>query len=72
FYAHLGLPNDRILDMATSIAADALGLSRTTGRIADGCKADLVLVDGDPLADLNDLSAIRMVIFGGRPLEGRA
>ncbi|MEU9856133.1 amidohydrolase family protein [Streptomyces sp. NPDC047974] len=72
FYAHLGLQNGRILDMATSIAAEALGLGRTTGRIAAGYKADLVVVDGDPLADLNDLSAIRTVICAGRPLEGRA
>ncbi|MFE9042526.1 amidohydrolase family protein [Streptomyces sp. NPDC007818] len=71
FYAHLGMPNGRILDMATSIAADALGLGSTTGKIAAGFKADLVLVDGDPLADLKALSAIKTVIAAGRTLEGR-
>ncbi|MER8036124.1 amidohydrolase family protein [Streptomyces hydrogenans] len=69
FYAHLGLPNSQILDMATSTAADALGLGGTTGRIASGHKADLLLVDGDPLTNLGDLSAVRTVIAAGRALE---
>ncbi|MFJ5074965.1 amidohydrolase family protein [Streptomyces sp. NPDC088553] len=72
FYAHLGLSNGRILDMATSVAADALGLGSTTGRIAVGYKADLVLVDGDPLANLNDLSTIRAVMSAGHSLEIRS
>ncbi|MFC7928730.1 amidohydrolase family protein [Streptomyces cinereoruber] len=69
FYAHLGLPNSRIIDMATSSAADALGLGDTTGRIAPGCRADLILVDGDPLEDLGALKAIRAVVTEGRKVD---
>ncbi|MGW6558503.1 amidohydrolase family protein [Streptomyces hydrogenans] len=69
FYAHLGLSNGQILDMATATAADALGLGGTTGRIASGRRADLLLVEGDPLENLGDLSAVRTVIAAGRPLE---
>ncbi|MFI1953139.1 amidohydrolase family protein [Streptomyces xinghaiensis] len=72
FYAHLGLPNSKILDMATADAADALGLGETTGRIAPGFRADLLAVDGDPLEDLGALKAIRAVVAAGRrhePLE---
>ncbi|MEV7035730.1 amidohydrolase family protein [Streptomyces sp. NPDC093272] len=69
FYAHLGMRNDRIIDMATVHAADALGLSSSTGRIASGFRADLLVVDGDPLADLNALQEIRAVIAAGHAQE---
>ncbi|GAB2769763.1 amidohydrolase family protein [Streptomyces daliensis] len=66
FYAHLGLPNSSIIDMATSAAAAALGLGESTGRIASGYRADLLLVDGDPLADLDALKVVRAVFAAGR------
>ncbi|MFD6417923.1 amidohydrolase family protein [Streptomyces sp. NPDC060194] len=65
FYAHLGLPNASILDMATSEAAAALNLGSVTGRIASGYRADLLLVDGDPLADLGALKNVRAVFACG-------
>ncbi|MGP3948500.1 amidohydrolase family protein [Streptomyces sp. 7N604] len=71
FYAHLGLPNSKIIDMATADAARALGLGGTTGRIAPGLKADLLLVDGDPLADLGALKAVRAVFAAGHRHEPR-
>lgn len=66
FYSHLGLPTSKILDMATADAADALGLGETTGRIAPGFRADLLVVEGDPLEDLDALRAISAVIAAGR------
>jgi imidazolonepropionase-like amidohydrolase len=69
FYKHLGLPNSRILDMATADAAGALGLGGKTGRIAPGLLADLLVVDGDPLDDLSTLRQIRTVIAAGRVHE---
>ena len=69
FYAHLGLPSSRILDMATADAAEALGLGGTTGRIAPGLRADLLVVEGDPLDDLGALMAIRAVVTAGRVHE---
>ncbi|WP_236244012.1 amidohydrolase family protein [Streptomyces sp. CC210A] len=69
FYAHLGLSNDRILGMATADAAEALGLGETTGRIAPGFRADVLVVDGDPLEDLSALKAVRAVVAEGRLRE---
>lgn len=66
FYAHLGLPNSRILDMATTDAAYALGLGETTGRIAPGFRADLLVINGDPLEDLNVLKTVQAVVAAGR------
>ncbi|MGW1123836.1 amidohydrolase family protein [Streptomyces sp. NPDC002526] len=65
FYSHLGLPNAAIIDMATSQAAAALGLGKITGKVAPGYRADLLLVDGDPLADLSALSAVHAVFASG-------
>ena len=69
FYAHLGLPNSRILDMATADAAGALGLGETTGRIAPRFRADLLVIDGDPLEDLGALKNVQAVVAAGRLLE---
>ncbi|MGH7822239.1 MAG: amidohydrolase family protein, partial [Candidatus Binatia bacterium] len=41
------------------------------GVIAEGKRADLLLVDGDPTADLDALARIRAVILRGVPLERR-
>ena len=49
--ATAGMPNVDILRAATSNAADAFRL-HDRGRIAEGKKADLVLVHGNPLQDL--------------------
>jgi imidazolonepropionase-like amidohydrolase len=49
---------------ATSLAAEHLGL-RAIGRVAPGYVADLLLVEGDPLADLRALTRARLVSRAG-------
>lgn len=66
FYEHLGVSRDRILAMATTEAAAALGVGDQTGRIAPSYGADLLLVDGNPLEDLSALNAVRAVFTNGR------
>ncbi|WP_425839731.1 amidohydrolase family protein [Streptomyces fractus] len=65
FYEHLGLPNDRVLAMATTEAARALGLDETTGQLTPGYTADVLVVDGDPLTDLGALQSVETVIAAG-------
>jgi imidazolonepropionase-like amidohydrolase len=60
-----GLDPGRALAAATSLAAAHLGLSGV-GRVAEGGVADLLLVEGDPLADLVALRRVRLVARGGR------
>jgi imidazolonepropionase-like amidohydrolase len=60
-----GLAPGRALAAATSLAADHLGLAGL-GRVVPGATADLLLVDGDPLADLDALSRVRLVTRHGR------
>jgi imidazolonepropionase-like amidohydrolase len=59
-----GLAPAAALAAATSVAAAHLGLA-DTGRVAPGALADLLLVEGDPLADLAALSRVRLVTRGG-------
>ncbi|MGY0488282.1 amidohydrolase family protein [Streptomyces sp. WG-D5] len=66
FYAHLGLANDRILAMATTEAAQALGVGDATGQLTAGYSADVLVVDGDPLADLGALKAVETVVVAGK------
>ncbi|HSP13436.1 MAG TPA: amidohydrolase family protein [Thermoanaerobaculia bacterium] len=51
---------------ATSLAAESLGLGDRIGSIAPGYEADLIAVDGDPVADIGALSHVSFVMKGGR------
>jgi imidazolonepropionase-like amidohydrolase len=66
FFEYLGLSRERILEMATISTAEALGVGDDTARIAPGYRADLLLVEGDPLEDLDALRHLRIVTAGGR------
>jgi imidazolonepropionase-like amidohydrolase len=62
------------LHAATAGAARLFGLP-DLGRLDVGCVADLLLVDGDPLADVRALREPRLVVAGGRVVHearGRA
>jgi len=53
---------------ATGWAAECLGVAHEIGTVEKGKLADLVVVEGDPLADLRiltDLARITLVIKGG-------
>src|SRR5215470_6724504 len=70
----LGFQPAQVLAMATTEAAAALGLGATTGRLAPGYDADIIVVDGDPAADISALGRLRRVIARGRdyvPDSGR-
>ncbi|MEU7061123.1 amidohydrolase family protein [Streptomyces sp. NPDC046197] len=65
FFASVGFTPAEILDMATVNAAHALGLS-DTGALSPGMRADLIVVDGNPLTDLGALRRIHHVFTAGR------
>ena len=64
-----GLSTVDALRAATVLAADYWGLA-DRGVIAPGKRADLVLVDGDPLADISAVSQIAAVWCAGQPVDG--
>jgi imidazolonepropionase-like amidohydrolase len=74
YLVKLGFRPEDVLAMATTEAAAALGLGATTGRLAPGYDADLIVVHGDPRTDMAVLGKLRRVIARGRdylPDSGR-
>jgi imidazolonepropionase-like amidohydrolase len=70
-----GLTPAQVLVAATSTAAQALDLGEHIGTVSEGKLADLIIVDGDPLADprlLADPARIWLVLQGGVPVAGQA
>jgi len=61
-----GLTEEQALKAAGVNAAAALGFGLKIGRIAIGAAADLVIVDGDPLAKIGDTLKIVGVVRNGR------
>jgi imidazolonepropionase-like amidohydrolase len=61
-----GVPTALALASATSLAARACGLADRTGRLRAGLAADLILVGGDPAADISALREVRVVVVRGR------
>ncbi len=66
--AGAGLSPAATIRSATSDAAALLGVQDRVGTIDLGKSADLVLVDGDPLADIRNTRRIWMVIKDGVPV----
>ena len=50
---------------ATSLAAESLGMEDRIGTIAPGFEADIIALDGDPLADPPALGRVVFVMRGG-------
>jgi imidazolonepropionase-like amidohydrolase len=61
-----------VLASATIGGAKVLGLERELGTIEPGKLADLVLLDADPLADIDNVSHTWRVVRAGRVLDPAA
>jgi imidazolonepropionase-like amidohydrolase len=64
-----GLTPMQALQAATSGPAEFLGLSAKQGSIAPGKRADLLLLDANPLDDIHNTQKIRAVILNGKLLD---
>ena len=60
-----GMTPIQAIRSATVNAAEALGAAKDVGSLAQGRWADLVAVQGDPLADISLLERIPVVVKGG-------
>jgi imidazolonepropionase-like amidohydrolase len=61
----LGLSRLDVITTATATNAEALGLSGVCGTLRAGLRADIVILNSDPLADLGALRDIFMVLKAG-------
>ena len=65
-YEEAGLTPFQVLQSATVWPAERLGLSPHLGTLEPGKLADLVIIDGDPLAHIKDIRNVNAVISNGR------
>jgi imidazolonepropionase-like amidohydrolase len=61
-----GIAPVEVLRLATRNGAEALGLLGESGTVEPGKRADLVVLEADPLRDIRNTRRIRYVILGGR------
>lgn len=71
-YVEAGIPAPEVITLATLGAARIMGMDEELGSIEPGKLADLILVDGDPTADINDLRRVVMVVKDGRVYDPAA
>jgi hypothetical protein len=64
-YVRAGIPAAQVLRMATLTSAQVSGADAERGTIAAGKLADMILIDGDPTARIEDVHRIEVVIKGG-------
>jgi imidazolonepropionase-like amidohydrolase len=60
-----GLTAGEVLAAATIVAARAMGIEEEAGSVAAGKRADLVVLDGDPTADIANARRVRLVVRNG-------
>ncbi|MDE2943901.1 MAG: amidohydrolase family protein [Gemmatimonadota bacterium] len=64
-YVWGGLTEVEALRTATSVAAEALAMEGEIGTLSAGALADILIVEGNPLEDIEDLRRARIVIKDG-------
>ncbi len=64
-YVQAGMTPGEAIRIATENGARYAGILAETGTIEPGKQADLILVDGDPTADISDIRRISYVLKGG-------
>ena len=60
------------IQSATLVAARAMGMEKDSGTIEPGKRADLILVDGNPLENISDIRKVNTVFAGGRMYQPAA
>ena len=68
-YVQAGMTPLEAIQSATIVSARAMNLDKDTGSIEMGKRADLILVDGNPLADIHDLRKVSHVVTNGRMFD---
>lgn len=66
YMVEAGMPPMEAIKAATTSAADLLGIAGNTGSISKGKFADIVAVDGDPLADIRTMKNVTFVMKEGK------
>jgi imidazolonepropionase-like amidohydrolase len=68
-YVQAGFTPMDAIRAATAIPARVMGLDKDSGTIATGFRADLIVVDGNPLTRISDIRNVTHVCANGRLYE---
>jgi imidazolonepropionase-like amidohydrolase len=71
-YARAGIPPSEVLRMATWTSSLVMGVEKDRSVIAPGKLADMILIDGDPTKNIQDINKITTVIKGGKMYDPAA
>ncbi len=66
FMVEGGMPPMSAIQSATVVTAELLGIEDETGSVTTGKAADLIAVEGDPIADVTRLQDVSFVMRAGR------
>jgi imidazolonepropionase-like amidohydrolase len=65
-YVKAGFTPMEAIQAATIVPARAMGLDKDSGSLEAGKRADLIVIDGDPLADIRNTRNVLAVIANGK------
>jgi imidazolonepropionase-like amidohydrolase len=64
-FSDAGIPNATVLQMATSTAARVLRRQDDLGTVTPGKRADILVLGGDPVADISNTRKVEFVLKDG-------
>ena len=65
-YAKAGFTPMEAIQAATLVPARVMGLDKEVGTVEAGKRADLILIEGDPLESISNIRNVRWVVAAGR------
>jgi predicted amidohydrolase YtcJ len=68
-YVEAGIPPMDVIRLATIGSARVMGLEKDAGSVEVGKRADMILVDGNPIADFGALRRVVWVVANGRMMD---
>jgi imidazolonepropionase-like amidohydrolase len=68
-YVQAGFTPLEAIQAATLVPARAMKQDKELGTVEAGKRADFLLIDGDPLADIKALRRVRVVVTGGKAYD---
>ncbi len=71
-YVQAGFTPMEAIQAATLVPARAMGMEKESGTIETGKRADVILVDGNPLENISDIRKVSAVFAGGRMYQPAA
>jgi hypothetical protein len=71
-YSSAGIPNEEVLRKATYISAQVAGKENELGSIEVGKRANVILVDGDPVKNISDIRRVELTIKNGNLYDSKA